>query len=94
MAKLGDGNGKMRLCLMDTQRDLSFLLRHLRDDPAVTETLREVMRDVDVLDGAHHVPVRQDQLPDGRDRRLHQHQPEQDHQDLLGGRRRSCCRRP
>lgn len=49
LAKLEDGNGKMRLCLMDTQRDLSFLLRHLRDDPAVTETLREVMRDVDVL---------------------------------------------
>ena len=35
----------------------------------------------------HRVPVRQDQLPDGRDRRLHQHQPEQDHQDLLGGQR-------
>ena len=35
----------------------------------------------------HGLPVRQDQLPDGRHRRFHQHQPEQDHQDLLGGQR-------
>ncbi|QIK36736.1 magnesium/cobalt transporter CorA [Caldichromatium japonicum] len=49
LAKLEDSNGKLRLCLMDTQRDLSFLLRHLRGDTAQTETLREIGRDVEVL---------------------------------------------
>lgn len=49
LAKLEDSNGKIRLCLMDTQRDSSFLLRHLRSHPELTETLREVMRDVDTL---------------------------------------------
>ena len=48
LAKLEDSNGKIRLCLMDTQRNISFLLRHLRntDHP---ETLREIMRDVEAL---------------------------------------------
>ncbi len=49
LAKLEDSNGKVRLCLMDTQRDLSFLLRHLKAGPAQYETLREVVRDVDTL---------------------------------------------
>lgn len=49
LAKLEDSNGKIRLCLMDTQRDSSFLLRHLRSRPEVTETLREIMRDVETL---------------------------------------------
>ena len=49
LAKLEDSNGKLRLCLMDTQRDLSFLLRHLRGDDGQIDTLREIRRDVDVL---------------------------------------------
>jgi len=49
LARLEDSNGKIRLCLMDTQRDISFLLRHLRDQREMGETLREVMRDVEVL---------------------------------------------
>ncbi|HCL38311.1 MULTISPECIES: magnesium/cobalt transporter CorA [Marinobacter] len=49
LARLEDSNGKIRLCLMDTQRDISFLLRHLRAEPAHAETLREVMRDVETL---------------------------------------------
>ncbi|MBJ6798692.1 magnesium/cobalt transporter CorA [Geomonas propionica] len=49
LARLEDSNGKIRLCLMDTQRDISFLLRHLRDRTDQTETLREIARDVETL---------------------------------------------
>lgn len=49
LARLEDSNGKIRLCLMDTQRAISFLSRHLRSQPEQVETLREVMRDVDTL---------------------------------------------
>ncbi|SBS25705.1 Magnesium transport protein CorA [Marinomonas spartinae] len=49
LAKLEDSNGKIRLCLMDTQRDISFLLRHLRNRHEYSETLREIMRDVETL---------------------------------------------
>ena len=49
LAKLEDSNGKIRLCLMDTQRNISFLLRHLRTHSDHPETLREIMRDVETL---------------------------------------------
>lgn len=49
LARLEDSNGKIRLCLMDTQRDISFLLRHLHNRQEHAETLREIMRDVDTL---------------------------------------------
>ncbi len=49
LAKLEDSNGKIRLCLMDTQRDISFLLRHLSADPKQLETLREITRDIETL---------------------------------------------
>lgn len=49
LARLEDSNGKIRLCLMDTQRGISFLLRHLRDQPEQVETLREIMRDIEGL---------------------------------------------
>jgi magnesium transporter len=49
LACLEDSNGKIRLCLMDTQRDISFLLRHLKALPDQADTLREIMRDVETL---------------------------------------------
>lgn len=49
LAKLEDSTGKIRLCLMDTQRSVSFLQRHLRDRGELQEVAREVMRDVDTL---------------------------------------------
>jgi magnesium transporter len=49
LAKLEDSNGKIRLCLMDTQRSISFLQRHLRNNPDLQETAREIIRDVDTL---------------------------------------------
>ena len=49
LAQLEDSNGKIRLCLMDTQRDISFLLRHLKGNAELTETLREIMHDIEGL---------------------------------------------
>lgn len=49
LAKLEDSNGKIRLCLMDTQRSVSFLLRHLRGHTELQESCRDIKRDVDTL---------------------------------------------
>lgn len=49
LAKLEDSNGKIRLCLMDTQRSVSFLMRHLRGHGELQEVAREIMRDVETL---------------------------------------------
>ncbi|MDZ7825304.1 MAG: magnesium/cobalt transporter CorA [Gammaproteobacteria bacterium] len=49
LAEIEDTNGKVRLCLMDTQRSVSFLMRHIRDDAAALETCREVLRDAESL---------------------------------------------
>lgn len=49
LARLEDSNGKVRLCLMDTQRNLSFLLRHSRHQTEPAESLREIIRDVEAL---------------------------------------------
>ena len=44
-----DVNGKVRLCLMDTQRALTFLMRRGRLDTEQRDWAREIMRDVDSL---------------------------------------------
>lgn len=49
LARLEDSNGKVRLCLMDTQRALSFVNRQLRNREVIQETSREIFRDVDTL---------------------------------------------
>jgi magnesium transporter len=49
LAKLEDSNGKIRLCLMDTQRSISFIQKHIRDSLELQETTREIKRDVDTL---------------------------------------------
>lgn len=49
LAKLEDSSGKIRLCLMDTKRSISFLLRHLPADAPARETAREILYDVDAL---------------------------------------------
>ncbi|MDD1781866.1 magnesium/cobalt transporter CorA [Enterovibrio sp. ZSDZ35] len=49
LAKLEDSNGKIRLCLMDTQRAISFLLRHLQNRNEHRETMHEISRDIDAL---------------------------------------------
>jgi magnesium transporter len=49
LARLEDSSGKVRLCVLDTQRSLSFLVRHIRQHPREVETVRDVMRDLDTL---------------------------------------------
>ena len=49
LARLEDSCGKVRLCVLDTQRSISFLIRHIRHHPGEVEALREVMRDLDTL---------------------------------------------
>jgi len=44
-----DINGKVRLCLMDTQRALTFLLRRGHFDAEQRDWVREILRDVDSL---------------------------------------------
>ncbi len=49
LAKLENSNGKIRLCLMDSMRELSFLQRHLVDHPDLMDICRKVMRNIDSL---------------------------------------------
>lgn len=49
LAKVEDSVGKIRLCLMDTQRSLYFLIRHLRYHAELQEQAKEALQDVDVL---------------------------------------------
>lgn len=49
LARLENSNGKIRLCLMDTQREISFLLKHFLGEAELQETGRKTMRDVETL---------------------------------------------
>lgn len=49
LAEIEDTNGKVRLCLMDTQRSVSYLMRHIREHPEAVEACREVLRDGESL---------------------------------------------
>lgn len=49
LAEQEDINGKVRLCLMDTQRDLTFLLRRAKLDSDKAIQAREVLTDIDSL---------------------------------------------
>lgn len=49
LAKLEDSNGKIHLCLMDTQRSVAFLLRQLRNEPEVQQRCRDLTGDLDTL---------------------------------------------
>ena len=91
IAREEDLNGRIRRNVMDTRRAVSFMMRSRMLNAEQFEEARQILRDIDSLDSHTHLPVRQDQLPDERDRRLHQHQPEQDHQDLLGRERRAAA---
>ena len=49
LARLEDTNGKLRLCLMDTQRSISFIQRYVRTDKVRRRTCAEVQHDLDTL---------------------------------------------
>ncbi|VEI47351.1 magnesium/nickel/cobalt transporter CorA [Actinobacillus equuli] len=49
LTELEDASSKVRLCLMDTQRALSFLLRKTRLPNNQLEQARDIMRDIESL---------------------------------------------
>lgn len=49
LAKLEDRNGKVRLCLMDTQRSISFLLKHMPSGSPVRDAAPEILHDLETL---------------------------------------------
>lgn len=49
LAKLEDSTGKIRLCLMDTQRSMSYLQRLVRVDADRRALCNEIQHDVDTL---------------------------------------------
>lgn len=49
LAKLEDSSGKIRLCLMDTQRSISYLQRLVRTDGERRALCAEIQHDVDTL---------------------------------------------
>ena len=49
LGQVEDTNGKVRLCLLDTQRAIPWLMRHIRDDPDALEACREILRDAESL---------------------------------------------
>ncbi|AFT70544.1 Magnesium and cobalt transport protein CorA [Alloalcanivorax dieselolei B5] len=49
LAHLEDSNGKIRLCLMDTQRSISFIQRYVRADKERRRTCSEIQHDLDTL---------------------------------------------
>ncbi|EKF74041.1 Mg2+/Co2+ transporter [Alcanivorax hongdengensis A-11-3] len=49
LARLEDSNGKIRLCLMDTQRSISFIQRYVRSDKERRRTCAEIQHDLDTL---------------------------------------------
>jgi magnesium transporter len=49
LAQLEDANGKIRLCLMDTQRSISFIQRYVRSDKVRRRICEEIQHDLDTL---------------------------------------------
>ncbi len=86
IAREEDLNGRIRRNVMDTRRAVSFMMRSRMLNAEQFEEARQILRHR-LARQPQHLPVRQDQLPDERDGRFHQHQPEQDHQAVLGGER-------
>jgi magnesium transporter len=94
IAREEDLNGRVRRNVMDTRRAVSFMMRSRMLNAEQFEEARQILRDIDFARQPLDLPLRQDQLPDERHGRLHQHQPEQDHQDLLGRQRRAAAADP
>lgn len=49
LAEIEDLNGKVRMCLMDSQRDLGFLMRRGHFDQGYAERIQDLMHDVEAL---------------------------------------------
>jgi Mg2+ and Co2+ transporter CorA len=84
LAELEDIGWKVRLCLMDTQRALNFLVRKARL-PAVSWSRRGDPARYRIPAAAQRIAVPEGELPDAGGDGLYQHRAEPHHQDLLGG---------
>jgi magnesium transporter len=49
LARLENSNGKVRLCLMDTQRSISFLQKHQRYSAEHFAAASDILRDIETL---------------------------------------------
>ncbi|CED31730.1 Magnesium transport protein corA [Salmonella enterica subsp. enterica serovar Paratyphi A] len=66
LAELEDIGWKVRLCLMDTQRALNFLVRKARLPGGQLEQAREILRDIESLLPHNDFLVRKARLPGGQ----------------------------
>ena len=85
LAELEDIGWKVRLCPMDTQRALNFLVRKARLPGGQLEQAREILRDIELLLPHNESPVPEGELPDAGGDGLYQYRAEPHHQNLLGG---------
>jgi magnesium transporter len=91
IAREEDLNGRIRRNVMDTRRAVSFMMRSRLLNAEQFEEARQILRDIDSLDSHTTFLFDKINFPDECHCRLHQHQPEQDHQDLLRGQRRAAA---
>ncbi len=68
IARQEDLNGRIRRNMLDTRRAVSFMMRSKMLNAEQFEDARQILRDIESLDSHTAVPVRQDQLLDGRHR--------------------------
>ncbi len=86
-----DLNGRIRRNMLDTRRAVSFMMRSKMLNAEQFEDARQILRDIESLDS--HTQFLFDKINFLMDAtgRFFEHQPEQDHQDLLGGQRRPAA---
>ena len=87
IARHEDLNGRIRRNLMDTRRAVSFMMRSRMLGAEQFEEARQILRDIESLDS--HTAFLFDKINFLMDATVGfiNMQPEQDHQDLLGGQR-------
>lgn len=85
LAELEDIGWKVRLCLMDTQRALNFLVRKARLPAGQLEQARGDPARYRISAAAQRIAVPEGELPDAGGDGFYQYRAEPHHQDLLGG---------
>ncbi len=85
LAELEDIGWKVRLCLMDTQRALNFLVRKARMPAGQLEPGAGDPARYRISAAAQRIAVPEGELPDAGGDGFYQYRAEPHHQDLLGG---------
>ncbi len=91
IARQEDLNGRIRRNMLDTRRAVSFMMRSKMLNAEQFEDARQILRDIESLDS--HTQFLFDKINFLMDATggFPEHQPEQGHQDLLGGQRGSAA---